>query len=138
MTDYTKLVEALRDCASGDGERCFKCTYHKASNMPCDNALMADAADSIEALQAKEPTEKQVVDYCHKRCLVVIGEGLFHELKASCGKMPKRGEIVRCGECAHCYAEGFAHERNICEKHPELGNVPDDWFCADGEREVQE
>ena len=27
---------------------------------------------------------------------------------------------------------------NICEKHPELGNVPDDWFCADGEREVQE
>ena len=48
------------------------------------------------------------------------------------------GEIVRCGECSHCYAEGFKHERNICEKHPELGNVPDDWFCADGEREVQE
>ena len=46
--------------------------------------------------------------------------------------------IVRCGECANCYAEGFAHERNICEKHPELGNVPDDWFCADGERKVQE
>ena len=43
-----------------------------------------------------------------------------------------------CGECAHCYAEGFVHERNICEKHPELGNVPDDWFCADGEWEVQD
>jgi hypothetical protein len=46
--------------------------------------------------------------------------------------------LVRCGECAHCYAEGFAHERNICEKHPELGNVPDDWFCADGERKEQD
>lgn len=51
MTDYRELVEALRDCASGDGERCLKCTYHKASNMPCDNALMTDAAAAIEALQ---------------------------------------------------------------------------------------
>lgn len=47
-------------------------------------------------------------------------------------------KIARCGECARCYTEGFAHERNICEKHPELGNVPDDWFCADGKREVKE
>lgn len=59
-------------------------------------------------------------------------------IEALQAQLPKRGEIVRCGECAHCYAEGFVHERNICEKHPELGNVPDDWFCADGEREVQE
>ena len=59
-------------------------------------------------------------------------------IEALQAQLPKLGEIVRCGECAHCYAEGFAHERNICEKHPELGNVPDDWFCADGEREVQE
>ena len=114
MTDYTKLVEALRDCASGDGERCLKCTYHKASNMPCDNALMTDAADAIEALQAEEPTEKQVVDYCHKRCLVVLGADLFHELKASYGKMPKRGKWVRemnvydepfyhCSACGECF-----------------------------------
>lgn len=46
--------------------------------------------------------------------------------------------LVRCRECAHCFVEGFVHERNICKKHPELGNVPDDWFCADGGMEVQE
>ena len=59
MTNYEKLVEALRDCASGDDERCFKCTYHKASNMPCHNALMTDAADAIEALQAEVDEAKQ-------------------------------------------------------------------------------
>ena len=53
MTDYSELVDALRDCASGDDERCFKCTYHKASNTPCHNALMTDAADAIEALQKR-------------------------------------------------------------------------------------
>lgn len=53
MTDYKKLVEALRDCASGDDERCFKCAYHKASNMPCHNVLMTDAADAIEAMLPK-------------------------------------------------------------------------------------
>lgn len=44
-------------------------------------------------------------------------------------------ELVRCKDCCHCYSEGFVHERNVCEKHPELGNVPDDWFCGDGEKE---
>ena len=42
--------------------------------------------------------------------------------------------VVRCGECKHCYAEGFVHEHNVCEKHPELNDIPDGWFCADGER----
>ena len=54
-----------------------------------------DAIDRMEeALQAAEPTEKQVVDYCHKRCLVVLEADLFQELKASYGKMPKLGEWV--------------------------------------------
>lgn len=42
--------------------------------------------------------------------------------------------VVRCGECKHCYAEGFVHEHNVCEKHPELNDIPDGWYCADGER----
>lgn len=73
---------------------------------------LRNAADAIEALQAAEPTEKQVVDYCHKRCLVVLAADLFHELKASYGKMPKRGEWkttdafphrVYCSNCFKTY-----------------------------------
>ena len=91
MTDYTELIRQLK-------------TYE-------DGYWLYDAAAAaIEALQAAEPTEKQVVDYCHKRCLVVLGADLFHELKASYGKMPKRGEWVEenrrprssqfvCSEC---------------------------------------
>ena len=40
-------------------------------------------------------------------------------------------EIVRCGDCEYSYVEGFVHERLLCEKHPELGELTEDWFCAD-------
>ncbi len=43
--------------------------------------------------------------------------------------------VVRCKDCKYCYAEGFVNVRNVCEKHYDFGNVDDDWFCADGERE---
>lgn len=43
--------------------------------------------------------------------------------------------VVRCKECKYCYAEGFVNVRNVCEKHYDFGNVDDDWFCADGERD---
>ena len=80
MTDYTKLVEALRDCASGDDERCFKCTYHKASNMPCHNALMTDAADAIEKLVTLY--EKAEMD----------ATNLTGKLTQAEAQLPKRGE----------------------------------------------
>ena len=67
-----------------------------------------DAIDRMEeALQAAEPTERQVVDYCHKRCLVVLEADLFHELKASYGKTPKRGEWIEDRTeivCSKCHA----------------------------------
>lgn len=49
MTDYTKLVEALRICANT--AFCNECPLDDT----CDNAnkLQLDAADAIEALQAK-------------------------------------------------------------------------------------
>lgn len=39
--------------------------------------------------------------------------------------------IVRCKDCEYSYVEGFVHERLKCEKHPELEELKDDWFCAD-------
>ena len=40
-------------------------------------------------------------------------------------------ELVRCKDCEYSYCEGFVHERLMCEKHPELGELKEDWFCAD-------
>ena len=50
MTDYTKLVEALRYCEFGWSARtCDNCEYSKTD---CQ-LLLSDAADAIEALQAE-------------------------------------------------------------------------------------
>lgn len=61
-------------------------------------------------------------------------------IEALQAQLPKRGEIVRCGECKYsskpdtngeiwCKREG--HGEDLMECHG-VG-----WFCADGEREVQ-
>ena len=134
MTDYTELVDALRYCVRGV---CKNCSYFDKckENGTAMDQLHNDAAAAIEALQAEVEELKAKKMKLAENSLRFVGK--VRELDKRRLK-PKRGKIVRCGECAHCYAEGFVHERNICEKHPELGNVPDDWFCADGEREVLE
>ena len=43
--------------------------------------------------------------------------------------------LVTCGVCKHCHAEGFINERNVCDKHPEIINPSDNWYCADGEED---
>lgn len=95
MTDYTKLVSALRGCASGDGECCLKCTYQKASNMPCDNALMTDAAAAIEELQAQLP----------KR-----GKWIIHpEVKNIYG-----GVYIECPFCGEKYVVQNVSDEKFC------------------------
>lgn len=45
-------------------------------------------------------------------------------------------DIVRCKECKHCYVDGEQVKFNACElNHNKVQS--DDWFCADGEREVE-
>lgn len=39
--------------------------------------------------------------------------------------------VVRCDDCGYSFCEGFVRERLYCEKHPELGEIKGDWFCAD-------
>ena len=48
-----------------------------------------------------------------------------------CQLLEKPEELVRCGDCQYSYVEGFVHERLYCEKHPELEELKEDWFCAD-------
>lgn len=57
MTEYNKLVEALRRCQFGHG-MCAECPYygHKGrwngeDLSDCDDKMHLDAADAIEALQ---------------------------------------------------------------------------------------
>lgn len=58
MTDYTKLVKALRYCEFGWSARtCDNCEYSKTD---CQ-LLLGDAADAIEALQAQLPKRGEIV-----------------------------------------------------------------------------
>ena len=53
MTDYTKLVEALRCCISNPPETCVGCTYNIGNNECAVRMMMLDAAAAIEALEAR-------------------------------------------------------------------------------------
>ena len=46
--------------------------------------------------------------------------------------------LVRCGECKHWKVYKNDCGWGLCEKHDIDHPCHDDWFCADGEREVQE
>lgn len=65
MTDYTKLVKALRRCASID--RCDGMCEMNYGSTGCESSLEMDAADAIEALQAEVERLQADVDaaYAH-------------------------------------------------------------------------
>lgn len=52
MTDYSELVKALRCCGSTSAD-CTVCPWDKYTFGMCAEKLLMDAADAIEALQAK-------------------------------------------------------------------------------------
>jgi hypothetical protein len=127
MNDYKKMVEALR-CKRDDCEGCDLAFFDKDEGWLCQYAAKDDdAADAIEALQAEtERLTKENRELCLDR----------PELEEVGGKWvwrgPKRGEIVRCGECK------WWHDSIRCGMYSEGMDTTPDWFCADGEREVQE
>lgn len=52
-------------------------------------------------------------------------------IEALLAQLPKRGKIVRCGECKY-------NDDGFCDEVMDGRGVYDDWFCANGEREAQE
>ena len=112
MTDYSKLVEALRLCQFGECG-CGKCYYKELKgdwctedNHPeffdCDDKLKLDAAAAIEALQ-KDLTTLQK---CYEIADITVDEVLK--------QLPKRGEWIdskermrpdMCSACGCIYEE---------------------------------
>jgi hypothetical protein len=136
MTNYEKLVKALR-CKRDDCEGCDLAFLDNDEGWICQYAAKDDdAADAIEALLKEN---KELIE---DRPEMVEADGHWEWRKPN-GEvmMPKRGEIVRCGECRYrITAHGISDGWVLCSKpYTERGNAMHraDWFCADGEREVQ-
>ena len=113
MTDYTKLVEALRFCFTPAGKGCGYCPAY-GDTRPCRIGL--DAADAIvELQQIAAHYEQSAKDYWKEAC----------EYKA---QLPKRGEWERemdvndepfyqcsvCGECFDFNSDSTHEVFNYC------------------------
>jgi predicted RNA-binding Zn-ribbon protein involved in translation (DUF1610 family) len=99
MTNYDKLVAALRVCGSiRYGIRCISCPYNGKG---CHAKLCTDAADAIEALQAE-------VKRLNMRCADCEHGNSEWPEDPEHTKMPKRGEwidskeIMRPDMCSAC------------------------------------
>lgn len=107
MTDVKELIKDARTIADSihvhssfqDWEAAEKDTLEK-----CADALET-AENRIAELQKKEPTEKQVADYCRKRCLALVTGELCHKMESKLGQIPKKNEWIevkdrlpQCGE----------------------------------------
>lgn len=126
MTDYKKLVEALR--CEGMSKRCFTCTYgyRLCPDSECNDAchveqIIDDAAAAIEALQAEQKKtvtqifgeeQQEWEEYC---------AGLMNRIKELKAQLPKRGEwvedeygFIHCSECRMEWDEPEHTQTNYC------------------------
>lgn len=111
MTDYTKLVEALRYCVSGV---CKNCSYFdKCKENGTDMAqLHNDAADAIEALRfeldcVNDSIKQLALPVDGKWVRVEDGDSWHYEC-SRCRERPLYslyGDIVLSGTCPFCGAK---------------------------------
>jgi hypothetical protein len=147
MKEYEELIKALRYCAEHEG-----CDYYIAKDCPredtwvcgadCEQILMLDAADALEAAEKRIDGLLKLVDINTERC-----EALRKQLRESHenyerhiaileAKIPKQPtvdavQVVRCGECKHAKDENFI-SAIWCENLEKY--LAYDFFCHDGER----
>ena len=134
-----ELIKALRYCVVHPYRPCDGCVLFETDG--CINVLHGAAADALEAadkrieqLEKQEPTEKQVVDYCHKRCLVIVEEELFHRMKSTFSQLPKEGEWQDEQRGRWIYAKC-----NLCGKVQDVRSnyCPNCGARMDGERRTE-
>lgn len=75
-------------------EKCADALEVQQTTLDENETQLADMEKRIAELETQEPTEKQVVDYCRKRCLVIITGELFQRMKSKFSGMPKNGEWI--------------------------------------------
>ena len=123
MTDYTKLVEALRWCDASFLHECDNCLYVKYKHYKddCMDRMLRDAAAAIEALQA------EVKD---------LNEALKSESKARQNAETKR----YCCNCAHMDASMYDEAwYGICKLNDFEVEAIHGWGCTDwAKMEVQD
>ena len=125
MTDYSELVKALRCENTGDDE-CGSSDCPYWSGLGCmDGQLMEDAAAAIEALLKEN---KELIED-HPEMVEADGHWEWRKPNGEV-LLPKLGDIVRCMDCKWNLSCGYISTRSFAEWK--------DWFCADGERKVQE
>lgn len=126
--DIPELVKALRHCSHEGLVNCNECKYDgKEWPIGCEEEMMADAADAIEALQARLGEAENSVERWKDMYLTK------HE--------PKRGEWVRVREV---YIPGEIHPAafrcmcSMCRNEYVFPRVPQ--YCPDcgAKMEVQD
>lgn len=101
----------------------------------CKDLLMTDAAAAIEELQAEEKRRKENCEKCADatRRVIIDLQGIIADLRA---QLPKRGEIVRCGECK--WYDPLDRTRPFfCPVMDCVTGVMEDDFCSRGERRAK-
>lgn len=125
-----ELIKALRWCQTHGCSKCVallesgSCKYGGAIKIFETAADALEAADKrIKELEAQEPTEKQVVDYCRKRCHVIVTGELFQRMKATFSRMQKEGEWETtdnrwgCGKFRCTVCNSYENDKsNYCPK----------------------
>ena len=135
MTDYTELVKALRYCSHDGLVKCNECKYGgKEWPVGCEDEMMRDAADAIEALQAEQKKtvtqifgeeQQEWEEYC---------TGLMNRIKELKAQLLKRGEWV-------LQASGQDCKCSVCESYwIPFGDEYDYKFCPNcgAKMEVQD
>lgn len=99
MTDYTKLVQALRHCMTKeDGITiCEPCPYY-GKGIECENVLHTDAAAAIEELQAQLPKRgKWIVKGANRIDCSVCGHSICFAFGLIEGSLTGYNYCPNCG-----------------------------------------
>lgn len=124
MIDRENVIKAL-ECRKNADKRCGN---------PCENTGLCHYSTAIRGLDGE--IYKPFICDRERICADVLAvlkeqESVIETLKSDLNEtlevLAQRPEIVLCKDCA------FRNEIN-CLQYYRRSELPDDWFCADGER----
>ena len=91
---------------------------------------MADAENVVKAWNCCNPFNRKCKECPYEKDCYHDGISM-HMVADAIELLKSQPKVVRCDDCEYSFCEGFVRERLYCEKHPELGEIKGDWFCAD-------